>query len=182
MGSLLGGLGRGLATDPNTGNVFVTGAFRGTTDFGGGPTASGAGGGATLFLAGYDPSGNYLWAKTWGGDTLSVGDCGFAVRVDASGNLAITGQFDSGMNFGGSWLPGKGYFVASFTISGNSLPTYRWAERSNTINNGLGSAVAFDTLGHLTTAGSFNYTTDFGGISATVPAGTTGAFVAQYGP
>jgi hypothetical protein len=176
MGSPYSSLGRGLAADPNTGNVIITGDFRGTTDFGGGPVASGPSG--TVFLTGYGASGNNLWARAWGGNNTSTGDVGTAVNVDAKGNLALTGQLYSPADLGGGLVGGGGYFVAAFTVSGNAPPVYKWARSAST---STGYGVAFDALGHLFSSGSFQYTMDFGGgLSATAPVGSTGAFVIQY--
>src|SRR5438093_8636090 len=57
--------GCGITTDPKTGNVVVTGAFMGAADFGNGTPVSSPG--QALFLAGYGPSGNFLWLTSYGG-------------------------------------------------------------------------------------------------------------------
>jgi len=170
----------GIATDPTTGNVLVTGGFLGTMDFGNGSVASGTG--MTMFLAAYNSSGSNLWAKAWGGDAPGSGDMGYAVKIDGTGNLALTGQYNSWMDFNRDGLEdagGSGYFVASFAVTGNSAPVYRWAKRSST-GNGVGYGVAFDSAGHVFSAGSFTGGLDPGGILATDPARGTAAFAAQY--
>ena len=177
--------GYGITTDPDTGNIIVTGTFYGLVDFGGGLRADGNSG-VTMFVAGYSPSGVYLWDYVRGGNgTIGFGfDKGVAVRINA-GQLVLTGQLSSPVLFG-SWpndptLFGNGYFLASYTLAGNAPPIYRWAKYSGTgaIPN-IGNDVAFDRLGHVLTAGSFQATTDFGGITLDVPLSTTAASVAQY--
>jgi hypothetical protein len=172
----------GIAADPNTGNVVITGSYIGAIDFGGGARNSGSGGGVTMFMAGYDPSGNYLWANVSGGDLPGNPDTGMAVRIDASGNLALAGVFNSWMDFNNDGLndaPGGGFFVASFRLTGNSAPVFRWAKRSTT-SSGEGSAVAFDSQGHLLVCGRWQGILTLDGNSATSPAATTCPFFAQY--
>ena len=163
--------GNAVATDPNTGNIFVTGGFSGSVDFGGGPIST-LGGGGAVFLAAYDPSGSYLWAKCYGGEA------GHAVSVDGNGNLALAGKCDGAIDWQGTGLytPVYGFFVATFTTSG----TYRWAKCAGGSGTGCGNGVAFDSLGHVITAGWFEGTTDFGGVSATASGAYPSAFTVQY--
>src|SRR5439155_25092904 len=97
--------------------------------------------------------------------------------VDGNGNMAITGQAASPLDFvgDGSYLLGGAYFVATLTISGNVAPVYHWAKRAYATGYGIG----FDSAGHLLSAGTFQGTVDFGGILATAPVMTDG-FVVQY--
>jgi hypothetical protein len=134
-----------------------------------------------MFLAAYDSSGNFLWAKTWGGDLTGSADNGRALRVDSTGNLVLTGYYTSWMDFnrdGVEDAPGSGYFVASFTVSGNAQPVFRWAKRSGS-GSGIGNALSFDTSGHVLTSGSWQANTfNLDGISFVTPG--SGAFVNQY--
>jgi hypothetical protein len=179
FGGLGGDFGYGLALDPNTGNAVMTGLFSGSVDFGGG--AMGGSGG--VFLAAYDPSGNYLWAMTTGGS----GDSGAAVTIDNNGNMAASGRASYALYFGGTQsLLGNGQvnaFVASFTISGNTPPTYRWAKYLGATTDGAsaGGAVGLDSIGDVLVGGSYMSTIDFGGVSATAAmAGYSSAFAAKY--
>jgi len=180
MGGAGGDSGQGVSTDPNTGNIVMTGGFSGTVDFGGGLRDTYSNGG--IYVAGYDPLGNYLWDQVTG----AGGDVGTEVKIDGSGDLAVTGKSAGGIYFGGStYLAGNGlanFFVASFGISGNVLPTYRWAKVLGAGTNGasMGSAVGFGSSGQVLGAGSFTGTIDFGGTSATSVAGYTAGFVAEY--
>jgi hypothetical protein len=169
--------GNGIAVDPNTGNIFVTGGFSGSADFGGGVVSTFYSGG--VIMAAYNPSGNWLWNRAYGG----TGDSGAAITLDGNGNLAITGGSSYPLDFvgNGSYLYTGYYFVANFTVSGNSPPSYRWARRANA-NRGTG--IAFDEAGHVITTGNFGGSTslvvDFGGVSASVLSGVTDGFVVQY--
>jgi hypothetical protein len=165
-----GGIGNGVATDPATGNVFVTGSSAGALDFGGGPVIGG------VFIAAYGPTGNYLWARGYG----ASGDSGMAIAVDGNGNLALTGQFTSALNFGNGSMYGSGWFIADFTVSGNLPPVVRWSKHANSTS--YGSGLAYDSLGHLLMTGCFQILPiDFGGLTVT-PRGYTDGFVVQYTP
>jgi len=170
--------GYGVATDPNTGNVIATGGFQGTVNFGG--TSLTAPYGSAIFLAAYGPSGNDLWAKSFGGAMSLANDQGKAVGVDGDGNIALTG-YTSYASFGVGYVSGNGYFVGSFTSSG----THRWARTANGSGTAMsgGNAIAVDSFGHVLTAGWFQGgTTDFGGVSVTAPVSDYFGFVAQHGP
>ncbi len=66
----------GLALD-SSGNVYLTGF-----------TNSWGAGSSDVFLLKFDPSGNLVWQKTWGGIDF---DDGRGVAVDASGRVYVTG-------------------------------------------------------------------------------------------
>jgi hypothetical protein len=165
--------GNGIAVEASTGNVFVTGSFSGSADFGGGLMTTPMGGNGGIYVAAYGPTGAYRWAKAYG----ASGDQGLAVKVDASGNLAVTGAAAGLIDFTGTgiYTSGQGYFLANLTTAG----AYRWSKRA-TVASGYGSSAAFDSAGHLLVGGCFQGTVDFGGISATAVAGYTDGFVVQY--
>jgi hypothetical protein len=169
-----GGTGAGVATDPNTGNVVFTGSLGGLTDLGGG--ALGPGG---IFLAAYNSSGVYQWAKCFNVSGFTSTDCGYGVVVDGSGNITFTGQVaTSPVSFDGmkGWYGGVNTFTSSFSSSG----AFRWAMRAGGSGQGMGRAIALDNAGHVMTGGTFSGTTDFGGISMTAPAGSGPAFLGCY--
>jgi len=175
--------GNDVAVDPLTGNVIVTGGCEGAVDFGGGPVLNaGSTVGKAVFVAAYGPSGNYLWAKELGDGTSTTPTFGSSVAVDASGNIAITGQSDHGLYTGGSqWLIGGGYFVATF----DSSSAFQWG-RIASYGASAGAGVAFDSLGHVVTAGKAMGPVNFGpgpdgqDILGTAPGGVQASFVGQY--
>jgi len=176
-----GNVGYSVTCDPNTRNVIVTGCFQGNVNFGGGSVAPGAGGGQTMFLAGYSPTGAYLWVNTWGGAVSTSYDQGMAVRVNSAGNVILTGTITSPIDFGGGMLFGGGYFIASYSVSGNSPPAYRWAKRSTGFGAATGFGCGFDSSGNVLTSGYYNQTVDFGGIPITAY-GANNAFLCHYAP
>ena len=87
-------VGNALLID-NSGNVYVTGTFTGTVDFDPGAAVATltqtAGFGAELFLAKYDPSGNYIYAKTFIAPSTN-GNAGKALAIDYNGDVLIAGS------------------------------------------------------------------------------------------
>jgi len=90
---------RAVAAD-GSGHVYVTGYFSYTVDFnpdGGDPHS--ASGYADVFLSRFDTSGNFEWARTWGGSHIYAGDYGHGVCTDGHGNAFVTGWFRNTVDF-----------------------------------------------------------------------------------
>jgi hypothetical protein len=145
-----------VATD-QAGNVVVTGEFRGTVDFGGGPRTSCGGG--DVFLAKYDASGNHLWSLSFGGE---LEDSGRSVAVDAEGNILLAGWFCCTIEFGGDPMTANGcsdIFVAKFDSDGRHLWSRGFGGRSADAAHG----VVADEWCDVFLAGYFEGTVSFGG-------------------
>lgn len=167
-----GTAGNGITTDPSTGNVFVTGGFSGSVNFGGGAITTSWNGG--IFIAGYDPSGNYLWASAFG----QSGDTGYSIATDGSGHIAITDQDTGLIAFPGFTAYVSGFYLLDFTLAGNSAPTYAWGKTQTAMQSTYG--VAFDSFGHVVAGGEFQQTANFGSISFTSGSGVYNGFVVEF--
>lgn len=170
----------------DSGNVYMTGTYSNTASFATTPTATQltTAGGTDIFLAKYDSLGTCLWVKSMGGSST---DQPADIKLDASGNIYISGRFSTTADFD----PGPGTanlvsagnvdaFLAKYSNSGN----YLWA---NNIASGagaqVGNSIAIDPSGYLYIAGVFASTTDFDpGTSAhtIVSAGSSDGFVVKY--
>lgn len=90
--------GYDIAIDP-TGNVYLTGWFRGTVDFDPDvnnivnliPTGS-----SDAFICKLNASGNFVWAKKMGG---VADDCGRNIALDVQGNIYTSGYFSGSADF-----------------------------------------------------------------------------------
>ena len=95
------------------GEVVLTGAMRGQTDFGDGPLASV--GGQDIFAAKLDADGGYLWAKRFGD---AAAQSGTAIATDTAGNTFVVGNFNGSVDFGANTLltsaGGQDVFIAKF--------------------------------------------------------------------
>ncbi len=81
-------------------NVYITGQFSGTTDFDPSPTSIDpltARGPTDAFVLKLDSTGNFIWARQFGGSTSSTS--GQAIEVDAAGDVYTTGLFSGTADF-----------------------------------------------------------------------------------
>lgn len=118
-----------VVTDAS-GNVFVTGQFESVQMILGADTLHSAGA-DDIFIAKYDPSGNVVWAKSYGGTSSDIGEC---ITTDTAGNLYLSGFINSPViTFDSITLNASLYkrmFLAKFTPNGNVI----WAQ--NPLNDG----------------------------------------------
>ncbi|MCE3278938.1 MAG: hypothetical protein K0S44_1129 [Bacteroidetes bacterium] len=110
-----------------TGNVYVTGGFRGTKPFGSVNATSY--GGMDIFVLKYDSSGNQIWLRTTGS---TLDDRGNSIIVDQHQDVYVTGEFRDRVGFGTDSLNnnggpgGRDIFVAKMDQSGN----WKWAKKA----------------------------------------------------
>jgi hypothetical protein len=162
----------GVAVD-DRGNVYVTGMFSGTVDFGGGALTSASH--DDIFLASYTIAGVHRWSQRFGG---TWGDSGRSVTVDGSGNIYLTGNFADTVDFGGRALTSAtspDIFLASFTGAG----AHRWSQRFGSTAADEGMSVAVDARGNVYLTGNLRGTASLGGEALTCPGGVC-IFLASY--
>ena len=96
----------GISTDAG-GNVLLTGDFYSPSiSFGTTTLTSASPGASDVFVVKYDANGNVLWAKSAGGIFT---DIGYDISTDASGNVLVTGYFNSpSISFGTTTLTNAG--------------------------------------------------------------------------
>ena len=158
-GSMSDGAG-GVDSD-GFGNVYVTGSFKETVDFnpgGGDPHTSNGDGDA--FLSKFDSSGNYMWARTWGG---SMHDSGQEVDVDGSGHVYVTGYFYETVEFnpGGGDVHTSNGLVDAFLSTFDSTGNFNWARTWGGTGKDGGGSVSADEAGYIYVVGFFNDLVDF---------------------
>ncbi len=170
-----------------TGNVYVTGFFEATADFDPGAATVNliAGGGYDIFMAKYDNTGNYVWAKNIGS---TLNDIGTSLQLDALGNVYLTGYFTGTVDFD----PGAvvvnlistgnffDVFIAKYDNSGN----YSWAKNIGGAGNDLSNALQLDAVANLYITGTFQGTADFdpgaGTANLISAGGLSDIFIAKY--
>lgn len=154
-------------------NVYLTGYFSNTADFGGGPLTSA--GGTDLVVAKFNVAGAHQWSQRYGSTSNEIG---FDLALDASGNIVVSGQFGGTVSFGGSALTSAGgldIFVAKY----NSAGVHQWSKGFGSTSTDIGDGVAVDGSGNVIVAGRFAGTVNFGG-AALASAGGSDVFVAKY--
>ena len=167
-----------------SGNIYTTGCFKNTADFNPGAgtynlTAVGIFG---VFVQKMDASGDFLWAKSFGGTGF---DRGYSIDIDASGNVYTTGFFNGTVDFdpgAGTYnltagSSGSDTFVQKMDASGNFL----WAKSfEGTSSGSQGNSISIEASGNVYTTGRFGGTVDFNpgvGTYNLTSAGSNDAFV-----
>jgi len=155
--------GHGVAVD-SSGNVYTTGYFAGTVNFGAGNVTSA--GGTDVFVTKLNASGTHQWTTTFGS---AASDVGYDVAVDSSGNVYTTGIFNGTVNFGAGNVTSAGsndVFVTKLNTSG----THQWTTTFGSTSADYGYGVAVDSSGNVYTTGRFQGTVNFGAETSPPPA------------
>lgn len=176
-GRSLDDIARGVAVDA-TGNIYVTGSFQ-SSGVGNGPYGLTSAGQSDVFVAKYDPLGNLVWAKSFGG---TGSDSAMGIAVDSAGKCYVAGEFQGSFVVGTTKLTSigaKDCFVVKYDSSGPVL----WAAQSAATAGSFAGAraVAVGSSGDAYVTGQFQGTVSFGPHSVVRPGGRT-VFVAKCGP
>ncbi len=164
------------------GNIYVSGYFSGTASFDGIFTLTNLGSN-DVYATKLDVSGNFLWAKNFGGTAIEIGR---SMALDSEDNIYITGNFQGTCDFD----PGAGFFnlnsagmddayICKLDNNGNFL----CAGGMGGINNEMGLSICLDGNNDMIIAGYYQSTTDFDpgiGVYTITPVGTSEPFIAKY--
>jgi hypothetical protein len=150
----------------------ISGSFYEKISFGGSDHYDAGSG--DIYLARFDPSGDFDWSRSFGGSGV---DSGADVTVDVDGNILLLGSFSSTVDFGGGSLTsagGRDVVLAKYRPNGDHL----FSNRYGGAGQDFGSAVTthLDTSIFLT--GQFESDIDLGG-GALDAYGASDVFVAR---
>jgi hypothetical protein len=163
FGSTLNEEGTAIAVDPS-GNVFVTGYFEGTVDFGGVGLVS-AGSSDVFLLKLNGTTGAHIWSRRFGGTSSDVGN---SVAVDPMGTPAITGTFSGTADFGGSTFISSGsndIFASKYDRSNGG---HLWSRAFGGTGSDDGLSIATDSSGNAYVTGYYlSSAINFGGGALT---------------
>jgi len=177
-------------------NIYLTGTFEGTTDFdpGAGVFNLTSHGSWDVFFAKYNSNGQFLWAKSFGGngDTYPV-----SLTMDKNSNIYLSGVYTATTDFD----PGSSVynltqisststqlnsgFIAKYDNSGNLIFAYPIGKCDNGV--GDGPSLILDRSGNIIVSGTFDATFDFnlqaGTFNLTAsPTGGSDIYIAKYSP
>ena len=155
-----------------SGNVYTTGYFEGTVNFGAGDVTSA--GATDVFVTKLNSAGAHQWTTTFGGTSSDVG---YGVAVDGSGNVHVTGHFNGTVNFGAGNVTAVGASDV-FVTKLNSSGAHQWTTTFGGTSNDRAYVVAVDGSGNVHVTGYFSGTVDFGAGDVT-SAGATDGFVTK---
>ncbi|HKK88844.1 MAG TPA: T9SS type A sorting domain-containing protein [Saprospiraceae bacterium] len=147
-------ISEGICTDGN-GNVYTTGYFRESMDFG--QVSLSGNGGGDIFLAKYNRQGQLEWAQSFGGTAL---DFSVALVADSNGDIIFTGGFRSSSITFGNWTltnpninaGNNTFFVCKIDSGGNVL----WAKTAIGDGNCRGFDIDTDNNGNVIVLGNYN--------------------------
>jgi hypothetical protein len=169
-----------IALHHGSNQIYITGSFRGTADFGTTTLNSGGTNIKSIFVAKLSSSGSWQWAKSAGS---SYGDQGFDIVVDSSGYAYVTGTFQSpaasSATFGSHSITSAGandVFVAKISPGGS----WGCAARAGGSNWDSAGGIALDSNGAIFVSGGFEGTATFGGNSINLTSsGQSDIFIAK---
>lgn len=153
--------GYDIAVD-ESGNVYVTGNFRGAVDLDPGPAIdihTTTSDNTDAFVMKLDPAGHLVWVHSFG---AAGNDSGRSIAIDQSGNLLVTGYFDQTVDFdpgvGETNLTSSyGAFVQKLTPQGDLL----WAHSYDGPSELYVNAITSDENNNIYLTGRFNGNVDF---------------------
>ena len=152
--------GRKIALD-SSGNIYVTGYYWSTVDFGGGNVTSN--GYWDAFLLKLNSSGTFQWVKSYGS---TLNDLGRDVAIDSNDNIYMLGNYRGTVDFGGGDENGAvngDIFLVKFNSSG----VFQWVYTAGASAADDSRALALDSNDNPYITGSFTGTVDFGGGNIT---------------
>lgn len=160
-------------------NVYISGSFQGSVNFGITNYSTSNGGDADMWLARFDATGTLQWVKRGGG---TGSDAGYGVGVDGSGNVYLASWFSGTAMFDGLQLVSAGVrdiALCKYDQAGNIL----WARRAGGSYDDIPLRMAVSTSGDSFITGFFRGVADFGSVTITNTANLTNKadmFLAKY--
>jgi gliding motility-associated-like protein len=154
--------GNSIAVD-EFGNVYTTGLYSILADF---DPSSGtfnltSAGYWDIFVSKYDPYGNLIWAKSFGGTSAEYGT---SIAIDSYKNVYITGNFLGTVDFDPSGnvfnLTSKGD-VDIFVCKLDSLGNLVWAKNMGGLGGDYANSIALDDNKNIYVSGGFSAVADF---------------------
>jgi hypothetical protein len=132
------------------------------------------------FLAKYDPSGNLIWAKRFGGTS---NDRGTSVATDKTGNVFLTGYFYSPtIIFGTDTLKNAGNVGDIFIVKFDGLGNILWAKREGGVGLEIPHSIHIDGNNNIVVAGRFSSNSITFGTTTLLQAGSMDVFIVKYNP
>jgi hypothetical protein len=176
----------GITSDP-AGNIYVTGYFWDTVNFGAdfGTTDTKTSVGAfDIFVTRINANGTYGWTRRMGG---TVTDLGFDIIIAPAGSVYVTGYFgevaDFGTDFGTTDTKISAGNYDIFITSINPSGSYGWTKRMGGASNDRGYGIIIDPSGNVYVTGDFygtvNFGADFGTTDTKTSVGAFDIFITQ---
>ncbi|MDP4266206.1 MAG: SBBP repeat-containing protein [Bacteroidota bacterium] len=166
--------GRGITIDSKD-NLFITGSFQETANFGNFSLTSR--GGEDMFIMKMNLNGKVEFVKNAGGKQQ---DYGKGICSDKNGNIYIIGCFQGHANFDDSVLVSKGksdVFIAKYSETG----VLKWVRKLGGAYDDEGNSICVDNYGNTYVTGNFSGLV-IAGKESIKSNGKSDIFIAKYDP
>lgn len=167
---------KSITTD-TFGNLFISGFFGSPTISFGTTNLTNTNNYYDVFIAKYNSSGTFQWAKKAGGTNY---DYARSLVTDNLGDLYITGYFESPtITFGTTTHTNLGYsniFLAKYTSTGNVV----WSKTAGNNDTNFTTSIAKDSNNNIYITGGFSSSITFGSQPQLTCQGYYDIFVAKY--
>ncbi len=170
-----------IAVD-SIGNAFITGGYDSNTITFGTASLNNYGNlNPDCFLVKYNPTGNVLWARSFGGINNEAGE---AIAIDHTGNVFINGYYDGdSVSIGNIVLYGDPNSVNGvFTVKYDSLGNILWARAALGAANEDPHGIAVDGIGNSFITGDFTNSFIVFGNDTVHAVGVADIYLAKYDP
>lgn len=156
-----------VAIDPTTQDIVITGELQGNMEFG---IESGSSAGASdIFVARLSPEGAPQWIRAYGDDAVQLAH---AVTVDATGQIAMAGEFAKETSIGAFALSAgpneRDVFIATLDPAGTVLNAKDWGDSADQ----AALDIATDSTNQIIAVGRLKGSIVFGSDPAHVVLGT----------
>ncbi len=169
-------IGEGIALD-SSGNVFVTGTFQQSAQFGPNSLTTNNGNAFDPYVAKISSNGAWQWVNR-GAGSGGLANTGTDIAVDSTGYAYVTGYFSRNIGFDSTTLTWSGMydiFVAKIDTWGN----WQWATMAGGAQgDDIPNSITIGPNGDVFLTGYFQFTSTFGSNSLTSQTGKD-AFVAK---
>jgi hypothetical protein len=152
----------GYSIDVSEHGILATGSYDGTVDFdpGAGVTSLSTNGGIDVFVSKFSTSGQFVWARSFGGGSADVG---YGVKAAPNGKVLVVGQFYGTVDFD----PGHNLLnlVATgasdgYVLALSSLGAFEWAKKVGGTSYDVIKSVEINADSSFYVLGSFQGTAD----------------------
>ena len=151
-----------------SGDIYVAGVYKGTATFGA-YTFTSSGGSQDVFVAKLNSSGNFIWAKSFGGSDVDIAT---DIAVDPHNNVIVSGQFKGVAQFGSFAFTSVNYPLTmpvdggtpsydAFLFRMNAAGTVLWAKQGAAVYDDRILKLGVDDQSHIYACGQFSDTLHF---------------------
>lgn len=154
----------GITVD-NGNNIYITGVFKGSAQFGA-TTLTSTSNSQDVFVAKLDANGNFIWVISLGGTDTDIAN---GIDVNANGEVAIAGQYKGTAQFGSFSLTSVVYDASmgnqaglpsydGFLVKLNATGIVQWAKNISAEYDDRAMKVVFDNSNQIIVCGQYSDT------------------------